>query len=95
MEAQYFLAYSEYQLENYASAIELTRGMLQNTSVNIETRQKTEWLHIQSLLVNDQINSIDFKQLLSQLIIDEDHIFHSKAVALEKRLNSFWRKLIF
>lgn len=94
LEAQYFLAYAQYQLGNHQDAIDITSRMLQNSSVNIETRQKSEWLQIQSLLVSDQINDLKFKQLLNQIVTDEDHLFYNKAIDLEKHLNSFWRKLI-
>lgn len=88
------LAYAQFELKNYASAIAHTK-IVSNQSSNRLSIQKAEWLQLQAMLANDETDSPAFDALLDKIAQDDKHLVQKEAGNLKQSMNSFWRGLVF
>lgn len=90
-DAQYYLAHSLYRQGAYAASIEQLDNLAAVTNPNL--RENGAWLKVLNYLALGQTENDDFQTLLNSMVEDDGHAHHNDAVALDKKLNSFWYQL--
>jgi tetratricopeptide (TPR) repeat protein len=88
-EANYAMAHAHYNLEQYPAA-------MQNFATVIDSQdprftEKAELYYLLSTLAADQTTDQRFGDLLTKMIENKEHLHHQEALAINKKLNSFWR----
>lgn len=91
--ALYFLGHTFFQQGDFAQAKENLEKAIQGSDPNLV--DKAEWLNILTLLKAGETSSDHFKTLLQKMVNEPGHSFHKKALELEQKLNSGWRKVVF
>lgn len=90
-EAQFYLGHTANQLGHYELAIYAFKTCIQRNEAKF--REKAEWNLVLSYVAAKQTDSADFNTLLHNIANDPNHAFQKKAVELQGKLGSFWRKI--
>ena len=89
-EAQFYLANAFFENNNFSDASKQFQKIIDTGDVRY--MENAEWYKILAqLAAGETVN----QSLLNKIAADNDHIFNNKAIALQSKLNSFWRKLLF
>ena len=88
-EANYAAAHAHYNLENYSAAMQNFALVIDSKDPRYE--EKAEFFYLTSALAADQVEEQGFLDVLDELINDEGHTYHKEALAINKKLKSFWR----
>ena len=91
-EAQFYLGHTLYQGKNYMTSAAKFKQVV--TANDVRFVENAEWYQLLSLLAAGD-RSKEFQSLLSQIANDKNHTFNNKAMQLQTKLGSFWRKLVF
>ena len=86
--AQLYLAFANLELGIYQEASRNAQTAIE-VSIDPALRQKAEWLLVKASLGAGNLNDA----LLDSIAGNNSHRFQEDAQALQKDLNSFWRKL--
>lgn len=90
-EAQYYLGHAAGQLGHYDLAIRAFQVAIASNEARF--REKAEWNLLLTYMAAQQTESADFKTLLNRIVGNPQHDYHEKAVALQEKLGSFFRKI--
>ena len=91
-EAQFYLGQSLLENKDFDGAAEQFKKVVSLNDVRYT--EEAEWYQVLAHLSGENTNA-EFDALLGKIAADKDHNFNTKAVALQGKLNSFWRKLVF
>jgi TolA-binding protein len=91
-EAQFYLGHALLENGSYQQASSQFKKVVDLK--DIRYTESAEWYQLLALLSDGQLGG-DFQSLLSKIAADKDHTFNTKAVQLQTKLGSFWRKLVF
>lgn len=91
--AQLYLAYVEFEEENYEKAISYLDSLIAMEQLEPRLRNRAEWLNAKTLLASGKIS--DTQILLEKIIQEPGHVFHDDALLLSQSLDSFWRNFAF
>ena len=90
-ETQLYLAYALFEKGDLINAKEAVAPLLESEVLSI--RQKAEWLKVQILLTNNDLNATFF-ELLDKIATEYRHVYQKEAQQLQQKMNSFWRRMI-
>ena len=90
LNAQLFLAASNFRLKDYDNAIEVYQALL-NQPLSEKLKAEIDWNQLLAKIGLGK--SKDSKKQLSQIANANGHLFQDKAIALQQEQESFWRYL--
>jgi tetratricopeptide (TPR) repeat protein len=88
---QFALGESYIRTKNYANAIKSYQNIMAQSGSPTDV-QLAEWKLVLTYLVSGQTKG-DFDSLLSKIALDKNHISNKKALDLQQRVGSVWRKI--
>jgi tetratricopeptide (TPR) repeat protein len=88
-EANYAAAHAHYNLEQYPVAMQNFAAVIDSQDPRFT--EKAELYYLLSTLAADQTTEQRFGDLLTKMIENKEHLHHQEALAINKKLNSFWR----
>lgn len=88
------LAYVQYEMKDYAAAIESAETLIEEKPRLAQLRFDAEWLFVKSKLAAGELDEA-FEQQLASIVSNDNHQQQEAAQVLQNKLNSFWRSLIF
>lgn len=89
-DAELYLAYAQFEANDLQNALQTTLPLLDSSSIDI--RQKAEWLQVQILLKQDQLDATFFEKM-NKIATENRHLFQKDATELQQKLDSPWRKM--
>ena len=93
-QAQYNLAHTYYQQAKYSTAASVFQNLIGELSIEeTEMREHAEWYLILTHLKMGETGQT-FNTLMEKMLTNEDHLYHSFAKDLNKKLNSFWHSIV-
>ena len=89
-EAQFYLANAFFENNDFSNASKQFQKVIDAGDVRYV--ENAEWYKILAqLAAGETVNQL----LLNKIAADNDHIFNNKAISLQSKMGSFWRKLLF
>ena len=88
-EAKYAAGHAHYNLLDYEKAMSNFTAVIESKDPRFV--EKAEWFYLLSALADDKIQEEQPLQVLDKLINDDSHLYHQEAMAVNKKLKSFWR----
>lgn len=80
--SQLYLAFVQYQLEEYQLALDLAQKLAQNESLSPPFRNRADWIRIKCLLAQDR--KTEARNFLDQLLQTPGHVFYEEALMLRE-----------
>jgi tetratricopeptide (TPR) repeat protein len=87
---QFALGESYIRTKNYANAIKSYQNIMTQSGSPTDV-QLAEWKLILTYLVSGQTKG-DFEVLLSKIVLEKNHVSYKKALDLQQRVRSVWRR---
>jgi len=94
IQAQVYIAYAYWHLNNPQKTKEATEKISKISKLSSDKKQIVEWLLIQSKLSLDETDEY-FYELLRTIKEETNHTFSNDAKELSNKLNNPWRKLVW
>ncbi len=85
--ALYFLAHSQYKLNDHTDAANTFKKV---RTLNGRFQEKAAYYQLLSHLAESETGD-EFQSLLTSITTDKNHSFNAEALNIQKSLNSFWR----
>jgi tetratricopeptide (TPR) repeat protein len=88
---QFALGESYIRLKDYTNAIKAFQKITTQSTSQTDI-QVAEWKLVLTYLVSGQTKG-DFEEILSKIATNTNHVSHKKAIDLQQRMGSVWRKV--